>query len=360
MRVALVSPYAWDRPGGVQTHISSLAAVLKARDHDVLVIAPYMDQVKDGAAFAGRAVEIPANGSVAPISFPPGGKRRVRLLLERFDPDVVHAHEPLVPSISMLSLWATRAPVVGTFHAAAESSAGYRIGRPLLNRVAARLTARTAVSDAARTLIARYLPGDYALTPNGVDTKTFANAPPLNLGPGKHVVFLGRLERRKGLEVLIQAFTRLRDLECDLVIAGDGPERKSAEKLVKRLDVPAHFLGRVDNRTKACLLAGADVYCAPGLGGESFGIVLVEAMAAGAPVVCSKLPGFTAVAGRAAVLVDADDRGLLADALRRVLEDDELARRMAVKGKQVSANFDWGRLVANVESIYERAREARS
>jgi phosphatidyl-myo-inositol alpha-mannosyltransferase len=358
MRVALVCPYAWDRPGGVQTHIRSLARVLGARGHDVTVLAPSLGRIAgDGVTIVGRAVTIPANGSVAPLSFGPMVAARTRRALDAFRPDVVHAHEPLIPSVSLLALLGASAPVVGTFHAAAERSIGYMVGKPLLERAADRLAARTAVSDPARSLIARYLPGDYALTPNGVEIDAFKVARPADLGPGKKVVFLGRLERRKGLEVLIQAMTRLRTIDAELVVAGGGPEEKRARALARRLMVPARFLGRVGDDAKASLLARADVYCAPGLGGESFGIVLVEAMAAGAPIVCSSLAGFAAVAGNAAVLVEPGDPGYLADALRRVLGDDGLTMRMRKASRRTASGFDWHRLVGNVEGIYSRVAE---
>lgn len=358
MKVALVCPYAWDRPGGVQTHIRSLARVLRGRDHEVRVFAPALRRVTDGEVeIVGRALPVPANGSIAPLAFGPLAARAIGRALNDFGPDVAHLHEPLIPSLSMLALLRSEVPAVGTFHAAAEGSAGYRAARPLLARIAGRLRARTAVSDAARELIARYLPGDYALTPNGIDTSLYSDASPADLGPGKHIVFLGRLERRKGLEVLVQAMTRLRDLDCDLVVLGRGPEERAARALAQRLMVPARFLGGVNDETKAATLKAADLYCAPGLGGESFGIVLVEAMAAGAPVVCSSIPGFKAVVGGSAVLVEPGEPGFLADALRRILVDEPLAERMRAKSLQVSRSYDWGRLVGNVESIYERVAE---
>jgi len=358
MRVALVCPYAWDRPGGVQTHIRSLARVLRGRGHDVAILAPHLGRVEDhDVTIVGRAITIPANGSVAPLSFGPVVAARTRRALAAFAPDVVHAHEPLIPSVSLLALLGSAAPIVGTFHAAAEASLGYRVGKPLLDRAAGRLAARTAVSDQARSLIARYLPGDYALTPNGVEVAAFGSAPPADLGPGKKIVFLGRLERRKGLEVLIQAMTRLRSIDAELIVAGAGPEEKRSRALARRLMVPARFLGRVNDETKASLLARADVYCAPGLGGESFGIVLIEAMAAGAPLVCSSLAGFAAVARGTAVFVEPGDAGYLADALRRVLGDDGLALRMQKASRRTAAGFDWDRLVGNVEGIYGRVVE---
>jgi phosphatidylinositol alpha-mannosyltransferase len=249
----------------------------------------------------------------------------------------------------------TSFPSVGTFHAAAESSLGYQIAKPVLKRAARKLAVRTAVSDAARELVRRYLPGEYVLTPNGVDVARFAEAEPAEVGPGQKILFLGRLERRKGLEVLLQAMTRLRDSGIELLVAGSGPQERELRALAERLLVNARFLGRVDDTTKAALFKRADAYCAPGLGGESFGIVLIEAMSAGTPVVCSDLPGFRAVASGCAVLVSPGNAGLLADAIKRVLVDDSLAAKMGKAGERTASGFDWVRLVGNVENIYERA-----
>ena len=357
MRVAIVCPYAWDQPGGVQSHIRSLADELRARDHEVLIVAPRRSSTPEipGLALVGRTIPIPANGSVAPLTFGPVAARGVTKALERFGPDVVHLHEPLIPSLSLLALLRTHAPTIGTFHASAEVSLGYRVAKPLLSRVAARLTVRTAVSDAARELIQSYVPGEYHLTPNGVNVQSFATAEPADVGPGTKVLFLGRLERRKGLEVLLQAMTRLRDMDVELLVAGAGPREKELRALTDRLLVPARFLGRVDDNHKAALFKRADVYCAPGLGGESFGIVLIEAMASGTPVVCSELPGFKAVATGTAVLVSPGDAGLLADAIRRVVADASLAERMGRAGLRTAQGFDWSRLVGNMERLYERA-----
>jgi phosphatidyl-myo-inositol alpha-mannosyltransferase len=361
MRVVIVSPYAWDRPGGVQTHIKDLSVQLRGRGHETTVVAPTSDRpiAEAGLVTIGHAVGIPSNGSRAPIAFGPLAASGMRRTLTSLQPDVLHLHEPLIPSLSLLALWNARTvPTVGTFHAAAPSSVGYRLSRAVLERAARRLTLRTAVSDAARQLVTRYFPGEYLITPNGVDVARFATAEPLDLGPGRKVLFFGRLERRKGLEILIQAFTRLRDLDLTLIVGGSGPEEKTARALAQRLDVPARFLGRIDETDVPRLYKAADVYCAPGTGGESFGIVVLEAMAAGTPVVCSSLEGFRAIAGNAAAIVPAGQPGPLADAIREVLGGwgEELKR----KGSARAAQFDWPRLVAGVEHVYDRALKAHA
>ena len=363
MRIAIVCPYAWDRFGGVQTHVKAQAATLRARGHDVTVIAPRMWSVTspgdlehvDEVVRVGRAVPIPANGSIAPITFGPVAGVGVRRALANLRPDVVHLHEPLIPSLSLLALLNSDAPCVGTFHASSESSVAYWLARPILKRAIDRLRVRIAVSDAARDLIGRYFPGDYEAIPNGVEVARYAAAPLVDLGAGRIVLFLGRIERRKGLEVLIQAVTRLRDLETKLIVVGTGPEERSARSLAARLGVEVQFIGGVHDDLKAGIFRSADVYCAPALGGESFGIVLIEAMAAGTPVVCSDLQGFRGVAGEAATLVPPRDPERLADALRAILTDEDVARSMSEKGRAVADRYDWPRLGERLEDVYVRA-----
>jgi phosphatidylinositol alpha-mannosyltransferase len=365
MRVALVCPYAWDRFGGVQTHVRSLSDALRRRGHEVRVFAPASlgreQPAERGVTIVGGALGIPINGSVAALSFGPGAATRVRRALDSFAPDVLHLHEPLIPSLSFLALVSCEVPAVGTFHASAEASVGYLAFKPVLELAAKRLSVRTAVSDAARELISRYFPGDYVLTPNGVDVARYASAEPADLGGGRTILFFSRLERRKGLEVLIHAVRRLEDLgDVRLVVGGSGPEEHYCRRLATRLGVRAKWLGRLPDVYVPSLYKAADVYCAPALGGESFGIVLVEAMAAGAPVVCSDLDGFRAVAAGAAELVPAGDPEALAAGLRRVVCDDARRAGMSKRGARLAGMFDWPRLVVNVESLYEKALAAVS
>lgn len=363
MKVAIVCPYAWDRFGGVQSHVRALARALEARGHTIGILAPQSSgQVAEspvGVTLVGRALSVPANGSMAPVAFGPLAAAGIRRALEVLEPQVVHVHEPLIPSLSLLALWNAEAPTVGTFHAAAESSFGYRASRPVLARAASRLTVRTAVSDAARGLVSRYFPGEYELTPNGVEVERFADAEPMDLGPGKRILFLGRLEKRKGLDVLIEAMTFLRDLDVRLVVAGGGPEERFSRSFARRLGIEATFIGRLSEDDLPRAFRATDVYCAPGLGGESFGIVLAEAMAAGAPVVCSDLPAFRSVAGDAALLVPPDEPAALARGLRRALTQPEVIREMGDRGREVAQRFDWSRLAAGVEDIYEQALTRR-
>ncbi len=355
MRIAIVCPYAWDRPGGVQSHVRSLAPALARRGHEVTVIAPLSGPEPLGSEeyatqFVGRSLSVPANGSVAPVAFGPRVAAQVRDALALLEPDVVQAHEPLIPSLSLLALGASDAPVVGTFHAATESSAGYRIARPYLKRAAARMTKRTAVSPAARALAARYFPGDYEIVPNGIDVARFDNAEPMDFGPKKTILFLGRIERRKGLEVLVRAVALLGDLDIRLAVVGEGPRIRRAERLALRSRIDAVWLGRVSEDDVARAYAGADVYCAPNLGGESFGIVLLEAMAAGTPVVCSSLDAFRAVAGDAALYAPPGDARALAARLREVLASPRDGRRVD-EGRTTAERFDWSHLTQQLEDV---------
>ncbi|MBA3629493.1 MAG: glycosyltransferase family 4 protein [Actinobacteria bacterium] len=363
MRIALVCPYAWDRYGGVQSHVRALAHALNRSGHETGVMAPYLldhsTLNEPGITFVGRAVRVPANGSVAPLAFGPLVASGIREALEEFEPEVVHLHEPLIPSLSLLALSTNAsAPTVGTFHAAAESSLGYRGAKAVLAKAANRLTVRTAVSEAAKALAARYFPGDYLITPNGIDVERFASAEPLGPArgrPGKSVLFLGRLESRKGLEVLIEAMAGISDLDASLVVAGSGPEKRSARALARRLGVKVEWLGRVSEADKPRIYRSADVYCAPALGGESFGIVLIEAMAAGAPVVCSDLSAFRAVTAGAAELVPPGEPEALAKALRAVLADPRRSDEMRALSHRGARRFSWTALVGDVEAAYRLA-----
>jgi phosphatidyl-myo-inositol alpha-mannosyltransferase len=363
VRVTISCPYAWDRPGGVQTHVRALARKLAARDHDVLVLAPTVgrtDPAGEGfrVARTGRAVPVPVNGSVAPIAFGPGSAAGVASEIEDFSPDVLHLHEPLVPSVSFLALRTGAAPAVGTFHAATEKSLGYRAARRVLFPMAERLTVRTAVSPAARALVAQYFPGDYVLTPNGVDVSRFERARARRTSAPddkKKILFLSRIEPRKGLQTLIQALATMRDLDVSLEIVGTGPQERACRALAKTLLVEAEFRSGMSDDEVAEAYAHADVFCAPGVGGESFGIVLLEAMAAGTPVICSDLPAFRAVAGDAAIYAEPGNPSSLSAALRRVLGDTATAGRLRKVGAGVARRYDWDRLVGGVELAYRMA-----
>ncbi|HVF52615.1 MAG TPA: glycosyltransferase family 4 protein [Actinomycetota bacterium] len=358
MRIALVCPYAWDRPGGVQSHVRSLAGVLRRRDHEVLVVAPKADpnsRGEEGTTLLGRAVGIPANGSVAPITFGPLAAAGVRSALKGFRPEVLHLHEPLIPSTSLHALMLSRTPALGTFHAASGSSAGYRVAGMVLERAVRRLAIRSAVSEAARALVMRYFPGTYEITPNGIDLEPFLKASPrARNAPQRSVLFLGRLEKRKGLEVLIRAAARTGH-PPEITVAGEGPEETRCRALARDLGVPCEWRGEVATAELPRLYRSATVYCAPSLGGESFGIVLLEAMASGAPVICSDLDGYRMVGGDAVRLVPPGDHVALAGALDDVLGNERKQAALRRAGRERVKSFDWGALVEDVEELYLRA-----
>jgi phosphatidyl-myo-inositol alpha-mannosyltransferase len=369
VRVALVSPYALDVPGGVQAHVTALAAALRRADHEVAVIGP--GRADTGAAAGrtigvGRALGVPFNGSVAPIALSPLAARATRRAIAAVEPDVVHVHEPLVPWAGLAAATTGSAPVVGTFHAWSDASRLYRAARPVARRLAERLAVRIAVSEAAAGYHAAALglpTSSFHLVPNGVDVRRFADAEPFDdlVDPERPaLLFVGRLERRKGLEPLIRAFTRLKTdrPELRLLVVGAGPERERCESLLPtglRSDV--RFLGRVDHDDLPRYYASCDLAVAPSLGGESFGIVLLEAMAAGRPLVASDIPGYRTVAtdGRQGRLVAPGDPAALAAAIDALLDNGALRRAMAEDGRRTVTAFDWSRVAERVADVYVAA-----
>ena len=360
MRVALICPYAWDDPGGVQTHVRELAESLLARDHAVTVIAP----VRDGAAQpwvspVGHPVDIPYNASNAPIDPRPWSTARIRELLRRFEPDVVHAHEPLTPSTSMWATLGAPVPVVATFHSGASRSRLYDVTAPVLRRIARRISIRVAVSEAAAAFAGSRIGGAFEIVPNGVDVSRFADAAPADLGAGTKLLFVGRLDERKGFPTAVEAFATLAAERPDLrlVVAGDGSDRTALDRLVPSVRSRVTMLGPVPNTDLPPFHAACDLYLGPSVGGESFGVVLVEAMAAGLPVVASDIAGYREVirGGIDGLLVPPNDAGALAAAAARVLDEAALAERLSAAGRVRAATYDWSVVTARLEAIYERA-----
>jgi phosphatidylinositol alpha-mannosyltransferase len=350
VKVGIVCPYDWSYPGGVRSHILGLAAALpevSGGEVSAEILAP-ASRPEPGIWPAGRTVGIPANGSVARLCFGPGPARRIAERVSRGDLDVLHLHEPAIPSVSLLALRAARLPLVATFHAAAGSSAGYAVARPVLGRLLDRIDVRIAVSEAARALVGAYFPAPYRLIPNGVPVARFAGAPPDPelAGHKPFVAFVGRPEPRKGFDVMLAAMEILRRSD-DVRLVTTGAPAGLPDWVVP--------LGRVDDARLPDIYAAADVYCAPSLGGESFGIVLVEAMAAGTPVVCSDLPGYREAARGAAHIVATGDPEALARGLREVLSDAALAADLVERGRRRAAELDWRVLAADVLACYRAA-----
>lgn len=346
VRVALVCPYSWSVPGGVQSHVSGLAAELRRRGHEADVLAP-ADGPAAGVRVLGRSVPIPDNGSVQRVALSPAAAARTVRALRRGRYDVVHLHEPMLPAPCLTALALRPAPLVGTFHMAADSRRWYRVFAPLCRRALARLEVRIAVSEQARRHVAATCPGDYVVVPNGVTLPGAPDAAPA-AGRPPRILFVGRPEPRKGLPVLLDAFACVDGgSHLDLV----GPSGDFGPR------VTAH--GRVDDARRSELLRGASVLCAPSLRAESFGLVLVEAMAAGVPVVASDLPAYRAVLPRdCGVLVPPGDAGALAEALSRVLGDRELRAGMSAEGPAAAARYGWERVGARILELYEQAAAA--
>jgi phosphatidylinositol alpha-mannosyltransferase len=345
VRIGLVCPYSLAVPGGVQAHVIGLAAALRGLGHEVSVLAP-----------SGRAMPIRFNGSVARLAFGPGAYVRVRRWLRAGDFDVLHLHEPIAPSLSFLALTQARGPVVATFHTSFDRSwillAAQGVLRPQLEKV----TARIAVSEPARRVQVEHLGGDAVEIPNGVDVSFFANALPLQGFPRADgtIGFVGRFdEPRKGMSVLVEALRLLDRPDLRLLVAGRG----NASAL--RAACPqATVLGEVPDATKASLLRSVDVLCAPNTGGESFGIVLAEALAAGTPVVASDLDAFRRVLGPAALFAPPGDPSALASALASMLDDPVRRKEFASAGASRALAFDWSVVADQVLRVYDAATSA--
>ncbi|MGZ4131465.1 MAG: glycosyltransferase family 4 protein [Actinomycetota bacterium] len=353
-------PYAWDDPGGVQVHVRELAGRLRARGHEVLVLAPMRRRAAEPwVVAAGRPVDLRYNASKAPIDPRPWSRGVVRGVLATFVPEVVHVHEPFTPSTSMWATLEARAPVVATFHSGVDRARLYDLAAPVLRRIARRIGVRIAVSRRAEEVASRRIGGAFEVVPNGVDVARFAATAPRDLGAGTKALFVGRLDERKGFPVAVAAFERLAAERpgLRLVVVGDGPQRGAVDVLPASLRERVTMLGAVSNADLPPVTAACDLYLGPSLGGESFGVVLVEAMAAGLAVVASDVPGYDAVVrdGVDGLLVPPRDPGALAAAAARVLDDPALAARLGQAGRERAASFDWDVVVERLEALYRRA-----
>jgi len=364
VRVALACPYAWDAPGGVQVHVRELGERLRARGHEVMALTPSRTHPAEPWVRAvGRPVEVPYNRSTAPIDLRPWSLRPVRQLLFAFRPDVVHAHEPFTPSTSMWATLSSPAPVVATFHSGAERSLLFDLATPVLRRVARRIAVRIAVSERAAAFARSRLGREFRIVPNGLDVAAFAAAEPADLGPGRKLLFVGRLHRRKGFPVAVEAFRLLANGRPDirLIVAGEGEERRALDRLDPALRARVTMLGTVSHQQLPRYHVACDLLVAPSLGGESFGYVLVEAMAAGLPVVASRIHGYDEVVrdGQEGFLVPPGDPRAVADAATTVLDDPTLARTMGQAGRARAARYDWAVVAEEIEAAYREALALR-
>lgn len=362
MRIGLVCPYSFDVPGGVQAHVRDLAEALIGMGHEVSVLAPADEEegLPPYVVAAGRSVPVPYNGSVARLAFGPLSAARVRRWLREGRFDVLHVHEPAAPSLSLLACIAARGPIVATFHTANPRSRMLTAAQGALQPVLEKIRGRIAVSAAARQVQVRHLDGGAVEIPNGVAIRRFAAAEPMPGWPGEGgaVGFLGRFEEpRKGFPVLVDAVRRLAADRpgLRLLVAGPGDTGEARDGLPAGLADRVVFLGQVSEEDKARMLASVDVYVAPNLGGESFGVVLTEAMAAGAAILASDLDAFRAVldGGSAGELFPPGDAAALAERLGRLLDDPWRRAELAARGREVVAAYDWPAVAAQVLGVYE-------
>ncbi len=358
MRIGLVCPYSLTLPGGVQGQVLGLARALRARGHEVRVLGPSDGPPPDaGVTPLGKSIPLASNGSIASIAPDlPCAIRTIRSLRsESFE--VVHVHEPLVPGPCLTSTLLKSAPLIGTFHAAGGNTA-YRWAAPVLRWVADRLDVRCAVSDDARSLAESHLGGTYEMVFNGIEVERFSGASAWP-SDGRTILFVGRHEQRKGLAVLLKAAEFLSP-DVRLWIAGEGPETARLSDL-HRQDHRIEWLGRIDDVELAQRLRGADVFCAPSLHGESFGVVLLEAMAAGVAIVASDLPGYRRVArpDREGVLVAPGDAKALATALADVLDHTDLSATLVAAGRERAATFSMDALAGRYVELYTALLERR-
>ncbi|WP_431032406.1 glycosyltransferase family 4 protein [Streptomyces sp. P6-2-1] len=360
MRIGIVCPYSWDVPGGVQFHIRDLAEHLIRLGHEVSVLAPADDEtpLPPYVVSAGRAVPVPYNGSVARLNFGILSAARVRRWIQNGHFDVIHIHEPSSPSLGLLTCWAARGPMVATFHTSNPRSRAMTAAYGILQAALEKISARIAVSEYARRTLVEHLGGDAVVIPNGVDVSFFADAEPKPEWQGGTIGFIGRIdEPRKGLPVLMRALPRILAARpgTRLLVAGRGDAEEALEPLPRAYRDRVEFLGMVSDEDKARFLSSVDLYVAPNTGGESFGIILVEAMSAGAPVLASDIDAFAQVLdqGAAGELFANEDAEALAEAAIRLLGDPERRAELREAATAHVRRFDWSTVGADILAVYE-------
>ncbi len=360
MRIGIVCPYSWDVPGGVQFHIRDLAEHLLALGHEVSVLAPSDDftPLPSYVVSAGRAVPVPYNGSVARLNFGFLSAARVRRWVNDGAFHVLHIHEPATPSLALLTCWAAQGPIVATFHTSNPRSRAMIAAYPILQPALEKISARIAVSEYARRTLVEHLGGDAVVIPNGVDVGFFAEAEPNPEWQGGTIGFIGRIdEPRKGLPVLMRALPHILEAlpQTRLLIAGRGDAEEALAGLPARMRDRVEFLGMISDEDKARLLRSVDLYVAPNTGGESFGIILVEAMSSSAPVLASDLDAFAQVldGGEAGALFPAGDPDALAREAVRLLGDEKRLAELRERGGRHVRRFDWATVGSDILAVYE-------
>jgi phosphatidyl-myo-inositol alpha-mannosyltransferase len=377
MKLALVSPYDFAYPGGVTEHVANLAEQFLGRGHEVHIVAPSSDDEAEPIASVdapvhriGRVVSIPANGSVARITLSLRSYLQAKRLLQEQQYDLVHLHEPMMPALPLTVLRHSNTTNVGTFHAFRNTPLTYFYGKPILRPFFRKLHGHIAVSSAARDFVGEYFPADFRVIPNGIDFPRFnTRYPPLEqlADDRPTVLFVGRLEKRKGLRFLMRAWPLVLERQPDarLVVVGRGRPLEGYRRFAARQgwspsDVV--FAGYVSAEDLPRYYQSCDVFCAPNTGQESFGIVLLEAMAAGAPIVASDIPGYRDVVshGEEGLLVEPKRPGAIADGLCRLLGNPELRASMRRAGADKAQAYDWPRVASQVLEYYDEVLERRA
>ncbi len=361
-RIGIVCPYGWDTPGGVQSHVGDLAEYLIAQGHFVSVLAPVINEegIPDYVTSAGRPISIPYNGAVARILFGPLAFARVKQWISSGNFDLLHLHEPAIPSISLLACWASEGPLVGTFHAASTKQKIAFAITPFIEPVIEKLTARIAVSEAARETLQIHLDTDAVVVPNGIYAKKFSDAHSDPRWSGNAIGFMGRFEEsRKGLSVLIEALPAIIEKIPDVrvIVAGPGNPATILDQMQPHLRQRFTFLGRISEEDKANFMSSVAIYVAPNTGGESFGIILAEALAGGASVLASDIPAFDSLLGHGKYgsLFQSENSEDLAKRTIELLNNPELRRTIAKAGREYAQSFDWDVVAERIYDVYEMA-----
>ena len=360
LKIGIVCPYSWDTPGGVQNHIRDLAEFLIESGHDVSVLAPVIDEsnLPEYVVNAGKPISIPYNGAVARVLFGPVAFARVRQWISQGEFDLLHLHEPAIPSISLLACWAADGPMVGTFHAAAKrQKIIFAIG-PILEPAIEKLSARIAVSEAARLTLTDHLDTDAVIIPNGIYANRYTDGKTIEKWSGNTIGFIGRFEEpRKGLSVLVDALPMISRFAPDvkIFVAGPGDPAEVIEGIDPQLRQRFEFLGKITESEKADFMSSVAVYVAPNTGGESFGIILAEALAGGACVVASDIPAFDDLLGHGefGALFESESSTELAKVVIDLLRDETKRKELSARGKERSKKFDWTVVAQQIYSVYE-------
>jgi phosphatidyl-myo-inositol alpha-mannosyltransferase len=378
----LVAPYDLARAGGVNTHLRAQARALGQLGHTVRIYGPASAPPDEGEVALSGSVVVTFGGTESGLGLDPRSRSRVAALFRTEPFDIVHVHEPLVPLLPWFALRYARSRIVATFHVHREQGhRWYPLGRPWLRSLINRIDVRIAVSDAARRTVAAHFPGDYEIVPNAIDVDAFraprsrprllntlstSSTPSAMDRDPLHVLYVGRLEPRKGVDHLIRAMAPMNNTQnvapkARLIVVGDGPDRTALVSLARAVGTDVVFVGRVDDDALPAYLQASDIVCAPATGGESFGIVLLEAMACQKPIVASRIEGYEALVGPAGcgTLVPGGDAGALGAAIRSLLGDATLRRTLGARGLEAARAYDWSIVARRLDAIYQELLTSR-